>query len=556
MLEQAGVEVVFGLPGGPILPLFEALDSSPRIRLVLAKHEEGAVFMAEGYAQAGGRLGVAVVTSGPGATHAVTATGSADSDHVPVLVLSGQVATNSFGRGPVQDSSGAGACIDTVAVFRSATKLSTAVTTIDQLPHLLQLAIRSATAPVPGAVHLSVTADVLRERTAAPTAPPVQPVLPPRPASIALARAVAALGDARHPAVLAGQGAKLSGCGPELVALADQLSAPVATTFKGKSVFPEDHPAALGVFGTAGGCVRAHELLLGDGIDLLLVVGSSMGEFSTYGWDPRLVRDRVVIQIDSDPVQLGRNFPIQFPIWSDARTTLQELLSQLPKNHVRDSLWPQGHVPSTARQWQGTSGLLKASAVVAQLSERCPDVTDLFVDNGNCFGFAGPGYRSGPDRRVHCSLNLASMGYSVPAAIGGKLATPTRSVLALVGDAAFAMTAMEIHTAVEIGAAVIWVVLNNGGNAMVANVQQLIGLSITGSMYRCPLDVAAVATALGATARVVTSLDQLGRALDEAFALSVPYVIDARVDADEVPWAVHGRVRVLAGSSDAPETAP
>ncbi|MGW6391747.1 thiamine pyrophosphate-binding protein [Streptomyces sp. NPDC055103] len=550
LLAAAGVDRIFGVPGGPLLSLLAALDERPELTFVLAKHEEGAVFMAEGHAQATGRLGVACVTSGPGTTHALTAAASATADWAPVLVLAGQVSTEVYGRGGLQDSSGGNWSIDTVDVFRSAVKLAAQVSDPAQVPVLFERAIRTAMSPLPGAVLLVLPGNVLNTPAApAPSLLPGHDLLVDHrgdPSARALTDAARALLAARAPVILAGQGAKVSGSGPLLVKLAERLAAPVATTMKGKSVFPEDHPLSLGVFGNYGGSPATHQSVLSAGVDLLLVVGSSLGEVSTFGWDPALAQGRTVCQIDADRLQIGKNYRVDHAIVADVRPALAGLLELLPPRETAHQRTPTtaARGPIAVPQQRP----LRASAVAELLSHRLPSDVLLFLDNGNTLCWIGEHYKTPHGTDLFCSLNMGCMGYAIPASIGAKLALPARPVVAVVGDAAFAMGGMEIHTAVELGLSIVWLVLNNRGNAMVANIQELIFGSVTGSMYARPLDAAMVARGLGAQSRSAATLPELDEALSVAFTEAGPWLIDITVDAHEIPWSLSRRAATLGGT--------
>ncbi|MBQ0976122.1 thiamine pyrophosphate-binding protein [Streptomyces sp. RK31] len=548
-LIRCGVRKVFGVPGGPLLALLDRLHHEPDLEFVLARHEEGAVFMAEGYAQTSGRLGVACVTSGPGAMHALTATASATSDGVPLLLLSGQPPVARFGQGALQDSSGGNWSADVVETLRSATKMSTLVTDVRQLAFMATRAVGAATAPVPGASHLSCATDVLT--APAPAAPPrfVPVVSPMRVAADEVQTLAQALQRARHPVVLAGQGAKLARAHDPLLAVAERLSLPVATTLKGKSVFPERHALSLGVFGMYGASHTAHNSLLTDEVDLLLVLGSSLGEVATAGWDRRLIASRTIWQVDADVRQLGRGMPIDHALHCDVRALLEDLLAcALPQIPARTAP-PAPHTPVPLTPAEA----LKGSQVAAILDHRLPRDTLLFVDNGNALCWIGEHYRSGDGREMYCSLNVGCMGYALPAAIGARVARPDRPVLAVMGDAAFAMTCSEIHTAVQEGIPSAWLVFNNQGNAMVANLQELMYERVTGSMYSHPIDAAAVARGFGARAITVRDAPTLESALDEVFKAtatgSVPYLLDVYVDPYEMGWSLRARAESLAGGS-------
>lgn len=555
-LRALGVCHVFGVPGGPLLPLYEAVDRLPGIRMVLARHEEGAGFMAEGTAQATGCPGVVCTTAGPGALHALTAAASATSDGVPMLVISAQTESSLAGRGSLQDSSGGNWSVDTVSAFRSATKLSALLHHPDQTPRLLAHAMRTARAGRPGAVHLSVPTDFLPravstgagsciralERLRSPSAA--------EPAQSAVRQMTDLLGAAGNGVILAGQGAKLARATTPLIRLAESLGWPVATTIKGKSVFPEDHPLSAGVFGFAGS-PRAHELVLNPEVDTLLVLGSALGELSTGNWQTGLTEGRRVCRVDIDPLRMDAGFPADVEVVGDAAATLHAVLEELGAAAPlagRRPEEPSGR-PEPGEPAAG-EGDLPASAVVASMSRSLPADTLLFVDNGNCLSWMGRWYVSRPPGAVHVSLNVGSMGYSAGAAIGGALACDGRPVVALTGDAAYAMSGMETHTAAEERLSVIWVVLNNGGNAMVRNVQDGVFGHSHGAMFRTPMDAATIGRGLGAHGVVARTLPEFEDALTAALtATDRPTVIDVRVDPSEVPWALKGRIAALRGGA-------
>ncbi|MER6849892.1 thiamine pyrophosphate-binding protein [Streptomyces flaveolus] len=545
LLSGMGVTRLFGVPGGPLLPLLNTLHEHPGLRFVLTKHEEGAVFMAEGHAQTTGELGVACVTAGPGTTHALTAAASATSDWAPVLVLAGQVPTTAFGRGGLQDSSGGNWSIDTVHAFTSATKLAALVSDPGQLPSLFARAVRTATDAPQGAVLLVLPGNVLATHDQGARAP-LQGLTVPNPRSSTsepLNRIAEALTKAHRPVILAGQGAKVGRAKNALVALAEKRQCKVATTIKGKSVFPERHPLSLGVFGTYGASQAAHSVVTAAETDLLLVVGSSLGEVSTAGWDPALADGRVMCQIDIDPLQIGRNYQVDHPLVADAATALRALVDLLPDGE--GDLRPSAVRRPTASQLQSDHRLLRASAVAAHLSAALPEDVLLFLDNGNTLCWMGEHYLCPSDAEVYCSLNVGCMGYAVPASIGAKLARPDRPVVAVLGDAAFAMGGMELHTAAELGLPIVWIVLNNSGNAMVANLQHLLFNQTNGSLYTHPLDAAAVARCLGVRSASVSSLTEFSAALECALQSGAPFLIDARVDGGETPWSLRARADTL-----------
>nr|WP_322986374.1 thiamine pyrophosphate-binding protein [Streptomyces sp. S584] len=502
--------------------------------------------------------GVVCTTAGPGALHALTAAASATSDGVPMLVITAQTGTSLAGRGSLQDSSGGNWSVDTVAAFRSATKLSALVLHPDQTPRLLAHAMRTVRAGRPGAVHLSVPTDFLTKAVSTDTGSCIRTLERLRSASVtepaqaAVRQMADLLGEAGKGVVLAGQGAKIARATQPLTRLAEQLGWPVATTIKGKSVFPEDHPLSAGVFGFAGS-PRAHEVVLDPAVDTLLVLGSALGELSTANWHPGLTAGRRVCRVDIDPLRMDAGFPADIEVVGDAAATLTAVLEVLGTGRPQHGRSPERPTwqPQPAEPHTGGSGL-RASAVIASMSRLSPAGTQLFVDNGNCLSWLGQYYVSRPPGAVHVSLNVGSMGYSAGAAVGGSLAAAGRPVMALTGDAAYAMSGMETHTASEEGLPVIWVVLNNGGNAMVQNVQDGVFGHSHGAMYRTPMDAATIGRGLGAHGVTVRTLPHFEAELTSALsATDGPTVIDVRVDASEVPWALKGRIAALRDGTEA-----
>ncbi|HEY4385562.1 MAG TPA: thiamine pyrophosphate-binding protein [Ktedonobacteraceae bacterium] len=555
-LEEEGVTHIFGVPGGPLVPLFEALDQRQCIQPVLAKHEEGAAFMSEGYARVRRGLGVCCATSGPGATNALTGVASAHSDSIPVLALTAQVSTSVFGMGGVQDSSSGNWNADVVAVYQAVTKLSLMLQSGQQMPHMIRRMIRSALTGRTGAVHLNLPADVVKQPAAAMERPisAYRTHVVPAGDTVAIEQVAQVLRAAKMPALFVGHGVNLAGAWTPLQRIAETLHIPVATTLKGKSAFPERHPLSLGVFGF-GGHPLAEAYLYSEDVDVLVIVGTSLGEFQTNGWDRRLApRDRIIVQIDLDPQMIGNIYPINHSIVGDANAVLEALADSLiaPSPIVlqeRYHAWEQMRAKTPryyrAEALQGESKVLKSPAIITKMNEVLPDETLVFVDNGNCLSWVGQFYEARQTGTVFYATNVASMGYSIAAAIGGKIASPDTPVVAVLGDGAFAMNGMEVHTAVDYNLPVIWIVLNNGGHGMAYNGETLLTGKSYLTVFHQPLDVSAIARALGAHVFRVVNLAEFEESLKEALALQVPCVLDVIVDIEEVPRSLQQRADTL-----------
>lgn len=552
LLEREGVEYLFGVPGSALTPIYEALREHPRLTHILAKHEEGAAFMAYGYAAVKRTLGVCISTTGPGATNALTGVACALADGMPVVLISGQTPTRQFGKGAVQDSTRLG--VDSVGLYDAVAKLSVSIPSAERAQDVLDSALRTAVSGHPGPVHIGVPVDIQKQR----------PVWNPRRSILASARgrpfdpasldkAVTLLSSAKRPAILAGHGVNISGGWAALFELATRLGVPVATTPKAKGAFPETHPLSLGVFGF-GGHLRAEAYLLGSEIDVLLVVGSSLGEFSTNDWDERLQPGRAMIQIDIDPEGIGRSYAVDVPIVGDARATLEAMLARCsdqlgaPNETFLEVCETIPRLIETA-YLDAAEHPLKPQRLVHEMGALMPNDALLFVDTGNCILWANHYFQSSNPGTYFLSLGFASMGNGLCAAIGGKLAAPTKAVVALIGDGAFAMNGMEVHTAVEHRVAVVWVVLNNGGHGMVYHGERMVlGHDLGANRFRAPLDIAAMARAMGAVGIRVDSLGDFRRVFAEALSSGQPTVIDAIIDPEEVPQPLTHRARAVARS--------
>ena len=553
LLEAEGVEYIFGVPGGPLTALFEALQERGKIKLVLAKHEGGAAFMAASHARVRGGLAVCCGTTGPGATNALTGIASAHADSLPVLFLTGQVGTNVFGKGAIQESSSFG--IDLVALFKPVTKLSAMFPSVDRIPDLMRTAIRTAKNGRPGAVHLNMPANFLRR--------PVQmKALRAAPQAVSHAvdmAAIASTGElhmhARRPCLLAGHGVELGGGADALLQFARAARVPVMTSPKGKGVFPETDPLSIGVLGF-GGHERAEKYLQSGEIDLLLVVGSSLNEFVTNAWTLPIAGAHKLVQIDIDATMIGRNYPVDVAVAGDAGAALRELtrraLEGAERMSKRDS-GPLNLVRETTPRYLAEASItsdsvpLKPQRLMKELRQIMPDDALLFVDNGTSIIWGVHYFEIRQPRTFYIDLGLASMGAAVAGVVGGALAAPGRRSVALVGDAAFAMNGFEVHTAVDERLPIIWVVLNNNGHGMVRQGDQLMrGRDLGASQFKHALDSASVARALGARGIRVTTPAELQRALVDAFLHDGPTVIDAVIDADEVAPTLARRVQTLA----------
>jgi acetolactate synthase I/II/III large subunit len=539
-LADAGVRHLFGVIGGAVVPLFTA-TLGRRTQIVMTKHEAGAAFMADGYARVSGGLGACVATSGPGATNLITGVASAYADSIPMIVFTGQVATKSFGKGAFQESSSEG--VDIVDLFKRVTRYSTLAFRADRLPDVWQKALRTALGGRPGPVHLSLPADVQEQRlsTLSVTTPQVHRTQNYDRAAIK--QTALYLLRARRPAILAGHGAILSDAADEIRSLAEMLEIPVATTPKGKGVFPEDHQLSLGPFGYSGSPL-AQWYLLESGVDVLLAVGTSLNEWGTLGWDRRLQPSEALIQVDIDPYEIGKNYQVTVPVLGDAKAGLTELCYEIRRQRQRYLHFRRGNgkiePPPDRPRFLNAAALdsnavpIKPQRLMRDLQDALPRDALVFVDGGANRAWAIHYWQSLYPRTFFCATGMASMGFGVAGAVGGKFAAPDRVVVAIVGDGGFLMNGMEVSTAVHYGKQVIWVVLNDAGYGMAHHALRLLKQPDVATRYP-RVDCAKVAEGLGAQAFRIREPGEINKALISRILESQrPTLLDVEIDPDEV----------------------
>jgi acetolactate synthase-1/2/3 large subunit len=531
VLEAAGVDVTFGLPGGAISPVFDALLDHPGIRLVTTKHEAGAIFAAVGYARATEKLGVVVVTSGPGILNTLTGLATAFADGVPVLVLAGEVARSSQGKGGLQE--GSSYALNVVGSTRPVCKWAAEIPSASAAPHMIRRAIETATSGRQGPVLLTLPLDVSSQAVAVPEqfgATAAAPQVAPE----AVARALEALLGSTRKVILAGSGVRF-GAGPaRLKALAERLGCPVITTPKAKGVFPEGHPLALGVFGIGGH--PSTSAFLAEGVETVLAVGTSLGDLATNGWSPLLKPSRCLIQVDIDGAQLGRAYAPQLAVEAPAEVFFDALLARLPAGRARRA---GAAAPFGVRRYQepevrslGDEGRITTQRALWELQHILPEDTVFTVDSGEHNVFAIHYVTAERPDAFIVMTGVGAMGSSVPAAVGAQLGLPGRAVAVLCGDGGFAICAPEIATAAQHGLPLVVAVFNDQRLGMVEIGHRMVyGRSPDFGLD--PVDVAGLGAALGADTLTVTQPGELLAAAPRLSARTRPLVIDIRIDRTE-----------------------
>jgi len=537
-LEQEGVEYVFGVPGGHLLPFYDALYKSGTIKAILTKHEAGAALMAYGYAVTSGKIGVCCGTVGPGATNLVTGVASAYVDSVPLLVLTAQVGTTAIGKGALQEAAGVGRTVDQVALFEKITKMNIMEIRAKNMADTIRRALRVAFSGRPGPVHIDLPADVQAEVVEADLLP-VSAYRTSRGGSVNVAHVKTAfelLKNAAKPAILAGYGAAASRQRENLLRLAEGLAIPVTTTLRAKGVFPEDHPLSLGCVGLYG--TRAANSYLRSGIDVLLSVGASFHEFTTHCWDPAFAPSKALIQIDIDPTEIGKNYPVTLGLVGDAGVVLKSLVTELSgserKGHEIGS-FKNNHEYFREDSMLSDAIPMKPQRLMKELREVLPRDVIVFADIGNTLTWAERYFQAYSEGHFVAASGLAAMGSAVAACIGGKLGRPQSPTLCLCGDGDFHMTGMEVATAAAHKIPVVWIVLKNSRLGMIHDVQSVSYQSRYISSTFSDTDFVLAARALGAEGYRTDNPSEIGPIVKETLMKSTPAVIEATIDAAEMP---------------------
>lgn len=536
-LEHEGVDFMFGIPGGAVLPLYDPLLESP-IRMIGARHEQGAGHMAEGFAQATGKPGVVLATSGPGATNLVTPLLDAMMDSVPLVAITGQVPSHKIGTDAFQEA-------PIVAITKPCTKASLQATTAGDIAALVHEAFHIATTGRPGPVLLDVPTDLL----AKPSTYSYQ-----RRASSEKAQhdspveelVVSLLESAKSPVLLTGGGTIAAEADQRLLALAEAATLPVVTTLKGRGAFPDHHRLALGMPGMHGVYTATTAL---QQADLLLVIGARFDDRITANPDYFAPRARVV-HIDIDPKEMGKVRVPEVAIVGDAGTILDRLLKAWGNRPPPDRHEWLDTLAGWKRQYplsyvQESNGPIKPQYVIECLRERTNGEATIVTGVGQHQMWAAQFWGFRRPRTFVTSGGLGTMGFAVPAAIGAKLGRPNDLVYAIDGDGSFQMTSQELTTAAIYGIPIKVAILNNGGYGMVRQWQDLFyrGRRHGVDLHPTYPDLAAQARSMGCEAWRVDRLDDVEDAIDQSLAIdSGPVVVEFRVDPDEMvfPMVVAG----------------
>ena len=532
-LEREGVEHVFGYPGGAILPAYDALKHS-NIHHVLVRHEQGATHMADGYARASGRVGVAVATSGPGATNMVTGIATAMMDSSPVVCITGQVGSKLIGSDAFQET-------DITGVTLPITKHNYLVTHANEIARTLREAFYVAASGRPGPVLVDITKDAQQSscefdwEAAKPQLPGYRPDL--SPTSEDYSKALKLIQEAKRPVILAGHGILLSGAMAEVRELVDRTGIPVTLTLLGLGAFPASHPLNLGVMGMHGEAWVNHTI---QDADLLIALGMRFddrvtGNLKTYALKAKK------IQVEIDPTEINKNVKVDVALIGDLRGVLRELLPRLQ--------------PTDCSEWRGYIDGLKGDAAVRDI-QNLPDsghlyaahvINDLWqetrgaetvvvTDVGQHQMWEAQYFKHEAPFSLITSGGLGTMGFALPAAIGVKVARPEAEVWVVVGDGGFQMTMAELATLVQENLKIHIAIINNGYLGMVRQWQEFFYDRNYESTPLLSPNFAKLADAYGIRSAVVTQRSQVVPAVQSARRQEGPMLIDFQVEQEDTVY--------------------
>jgi len=531
-LEMQGVETVFGLPGGAILPVYDPLLESP-IRHILVRHEQGAGHAAEGFAQATGRPGVAIVTSGPAATNIVTAVADAYVDSIPIVVITGQVATTSIGTDAFQET-------DTTGITMSVTKHNWLITQASDIPRVIAEAFHVATTGRPGPVVVDFPKDVANDTMEwywprRLDLPGYQPTV--KGHSKMIEQAAAMIASAKRPVIYAGGGLIRGNASAELQALVDRSGIPVVTTLMARGVIADSHPLCLGMPGMHGNFTAVTSL---QQADLVIALGSRFDDRVTGKVDAFAAKARI-IHVDIDPAELGKVRRPDVPIVGDVKSVIPEITRHLPAQAADLSDWiaqlrawreqyPYSYEPSLP------GAAIKPQYVVERLSALAPADTVVVSGVGQHQMWASQYFQFERPNSWINSGGLGTMGFAVPAAIGAKTGRPRSTVWAIDGDGCFQMTAQELVTATAERIPIKVAILNNGYLGMVRQWQEMFYEERYSEVFLSPdlPDYVKWAEAMGAVGFRVDQVSDVDPVIEKANQIDDrPVVIDFRVDTFE-----------------------
>ena len=530
-LEKEGVDIVFGLPGGANLPIYDELVDA-NFRHVLVRHEQAAAHMADGYARIKRKAGVCIATSGPGATNLITGIATAHADSIPMVAITGQVPVAMIGKDAFQET-------DIIGISNPCTKYAFQPRKAVEIPEVIKKAFYITESGRPGPVLVDIPKDVQQEKAEIkfPELIKVRGYKPAFDPDLSqIEKAIDLIMKAEKPIIMAGGGVILSGAFNELQALAEILMCPVVTTFKGKGAFPENHPLAMGPIGMHGHA-EANKIIIEA--DCIIAIGArfsdrSVGRFDEFG------KGMSIIHLDVDPAEIGKNKSVDVAVVGDVKSSLRTLVKMLTTKGIRkdpDNSWLKRrkelieYYTSTIKDY---SREITAKKTLKKLRELLPSKSIVTTEVGQCQMWASLHFDVITPGTFFSSTGLGTMGFGFPASIGAKAAMPDVPVIDIAGDGSFNMTENSLAVSVLEKLPVIVFLLNNYMLGMVAQWQRTFyNRRYSGvEQNRCP-DYVKLAESYGAQGIRVQSMNDLDKAIKTGLSSDIATVIDIPIDPEE-----------------------
>ena len=525
-LIQEGVEVIFGFPGGTVLPLYDTLPQYPRLRHILVRHEQGAAHAADGYARATGKVGVCLATSGPGAANLVTGIANAHLDSSPIVAITGQVARPFIGKDAFQE-------IDITGITQPITKHNYLVLDAALLPRIFKEAFYLAKSGRPGPVLIDIPRDVFMDQAefnypSKVDLPGYKLTLQGHPAQIK--KAAKLINEAQRPLIIAGRGIIISGAYAELKELVEKAQVPVVTTLLGISCFPESHVLSYGMLGMHG---MAYANFAVSAADLIIAIGMRFDDRATAKVSAFAPHAKI-IHIDIDPAEIGKNVRVDVPIVGDAKAVLQELNKLItPTEHVdwirQLDDWRREHPSTNIRDTQQ----LLPQYVIRKIYEVTQGEAIIVTGVGQNQMWSAQHYWYNKPNSLISSGGLGTMGFELPAALGVKIGRPHEIVWCIAGDGGFQMTIQELATIVQEKVAVKIAIMNNGYLGMVRQWQELFYRKRYVATPLSGPDFVKIAEAYGFPGLRVKHKEEVVPAIEKAMEEPGPFLIDFVIEPEE-----------------------
>ncbi|MGB9839026.1 biosynthetic-type acetolactate synthase large subunit [Thermovenabulum sp.] len=530
-LEELGVEVIFGFPGGSALPIYDALYRNKKIKHIRTVHEQGAAHAADGYARATGKVGVALSTSGPGATNLVTGIATAYMDSVPVVAFTGQVSLPLLGRDSFQE-------VDITGVTLPITKHSFIIREKEKIVKKVKEAFIIASTGRPGPVVVDLPKDVMSSE--------VDPGCVDREINGFISsfqkkyqttsdieekidKAVRMMEEAERPVIYAGGGVVASQAWKEVLELSEKISAPVAVTLMGLGSFPYEHPHFLGMLGMHGTAYANYAV---SKCDLLIALGARFDD-RVIGKGSEFAKNAKIIHIDIDQAELGKNKNADLPIKGDLKEVMKKLLNRVSKRYLKDWLQEIEVLKSKYPLKYKNEGL-KPQYIIEKIWEITKGDALIATEVGQHQMWAAQYYKFKEPRSLITSGGLGTMGFGLPAAIGAKIGRPDKIVFNIAGDGSFEMNCHELITAARYNIPIVVVIFNNGSLGMVRQWQELFyNKRYSHSILSEEPDYVKIALGCGCNAIRIKEKDEVEKAILEAIDSGRPTVIEAMIDKEE-----------------------